>query len=85
MRSAMPRDMSEEAVARWVASTRAQGFDGPSGLLVLGSDRALARAVIDFVRAKVREAVGASASPFRSGKGEDDIVARVMGEEAPRA
>jgi hypothetical protein len=88
----MPRDLTEEAVARWVASTRAQGFDGPSGLLVLGSDRNIARAVLAWCEAKVREGVAhprervvAQSCGCCSDVVEitpDEIVARVMNKEA---
>ena len=82
----MPRDLSEEAVARWVASTRAHGFDGPSGLTVLGSDRTIARAVLTLLRAKVREAAQVTSGIVATGRFTtfDAIVARVMGEEVRR-
>lgn len=82
----MPRDLTEEAVARWVASTRAQGFDGPSGLLVLGSDRNIARAVLAWCEAKVREAITATRVQERRNDftDDDEIVARVMGKDGAK-
>jgi len=75
----MPRDLSEEAVARWVGDLVECDEVRPSAL------RYTAQAFLALVRAKVREAVDVCWGPARVGTGmtKDEIVARVLGEPAP--
>ena len=77
----MPRDLSEEAVAEWV--TRVYFGDAVGG--PDEGDRAIARAVRALLREKVREAVFAARDDADETDGHvNAIVARVLGEEAPR-
>lgn len=85
----MPRDLSEEAVAEWLRAVYfADAGRSPSWA------HFMARAVRALLREKVREAVDAkhdAASICDKGDGwieydktDDEIVSRVLGEEAPR-
>ena len=76
----MPRDLSEEAVARWVGDLVECDEVRPSAL------RYTAQAFLALVRAKVREAVDlACRSPYSNTRSiVDHVVSRVLGEEATR-
>ncbi len=82
----MPESMDEEAVAAWTRST----WDRASGSYVssLHADRALARAVLALVEAKVRDGVRETIRVLDEidlcDEDERTIVARVMNKEAPR-
>jgi len=77
MDSPMPRDLTEEAVRGWLFD--AYGTPGPAWIN-------MARAVLALVEAKVREAITATRVQERRNDftDDDEIVARVMGKEAPR-
>ena len=86
----MPRDLSEEAVARWVGDLVECDEVRPSAL------RYTAQAFLALVRAKVREAAVATTNrqevcvPLSENtftirdETDDEVVARVMGEEVRR-
>ena len=76
----MPRDLSEEAVAKWLHNIAAGSNPGMQVAL-------RARAVRALLREKVREAITATRVQERRNDftDDDEIVSRVLGEEAPRA
>ena len=88
----MPRDLSEEAVAEWLWRIFSEdvhpGFVSPWDEQVgwrRTSHERTARAVRSLVEQKVREAVFAARDDADETEGHvNAIVARVLGEEAPR-
>lgn len=88
----LPESLTEEAVARWMLAIECCGLESITEAAIVEELRlspypAIARAVLALVEAKVREGVEAAAFEVINGKPTmdfDAIVARVMGEEAPR-
>lgn len=81
----MPRDLSEEAVAEWLidaSGAPSYGAEMMRDPVVRALWTPRARAVRALLREKVREAVRATDPQGRMMQ--DQIVSRVLGEEAPR-
>ena len=87
----MPKDMSEEALARWMLAIECCGLESITEAAIVEELRlspypAIARAVLALCEAKVREACEfyADSDDFDAMDAEaiERIVARVMGKEA---
>lgn len=86
----MPRDLSEEAVAEWLidaSGAPSYGAEMMRDPVVRALWTPRARAVRALLREKVREAITATRVQERRNDftDDDEIVSRVLGEEAPRA